>query len=239
MAVVLVLLPASVTSAVLPPARSGAGQVPAGGAPKGPPRQDTTRRRPSLFSHGEHRGVACSACHSSTLRHGAVRVRGAESCSRCHHTGAGRDQCATCHASDELSRPTARLPKTFRLAVSDREVSRRIAFPHPQHTAVPCTMCHTDPQTRAPNTGQCGLCHAPHHRAESNCRTCHGEANARESHRAAAHANCAVSGCHGTRAPDIAPSRQACLLCHADREQHMPGMVCTQCHRVTNPETRQ
>jgi len=54
----------------------------------------------------------------------------------------------------------------------------------------------------------------------------------------AAHPDCANAQCHRNRAPDISASRTACLLCHADRERHMPGIVCSQCHRVTNPETR-
>ena len=202
--------------------------------------QDTARPRLPRFSHGDHRQQACSSCHNSRLRHGALRVRTADDCARCHHSGPGRDQCATCHAATDLSQPVARLPKTFRLGVSGRDVSRTIAFPHARHTpTIACTICHSNTETRAPNTGLCSLCHGAHHRPDANCRTCHAAANPRASHRAAAHPNCAASGCHGTRAPDITTSRQPCLLCHADREQHMPGMVCSQCHRVTNPETRQ
>lgn len=204
--------------------------------------QDTARARPSLprFSHGDHRQQNCASCHNSRVRHGQLRIRTAADCQRCHHSGPGRDQCATCHSAADLAQPLNDLPKTFRLGISGREVSRNIPFPHARHTsAVACTICHSDTATRAPNTGLCGLCHGAHHRAERNCTTCHGDANPRVVHRAASHANCAVAQCHGNRAPDITTSRQPCLLCHADRERHMPGVVCSQCHRVTNPETRQ
>lgn len=202
--------------------------------------QDSARRRQSRFAHGEHRGQPCVSCHTSRLRHGALRSRSGDDCARCHHTGPGREQCASCHDSTALAQPTARVAKAFRLQVSGREVRRNLPFPHARHTpAIPCAICHANTPTRTPDAGNCSLCHAAHHRPTSNCRTCHAGADPRASHRAAAHPNCAVSGCHGTRAPDITTSREPCLLCHADRERHMPGMLCSQCHRVTNPETRQ
>jgi len=203
--------------------------------------QDTARAGRGLprFSHGDHRRQSCASCHSSRLRHGAIRVRSAADCRRCHHTGPGRDQCATCHSATDIAPPLNHLPRTFQLAVSGRQVTRNIPFPHARHTpAIACTICHSNAETRAPDTGMCGLCHTAHHGAERNCTTCHGDAGPRAVHRAAAHPNCATAQCHGNRAPDISASRTACLLCHADRERHMPGLVCSQCHRVTNPETR-
>ena len=204
--------------------------------------QDTARVQPRFprFSHGDHRRESCASCHSSRLRHGALRVRSAADCQRCHHTGPGRDQCVTCHSATDLLQPVDRLTRTFRLSVSGRDVTRHIPFPHARHTAVPsCTVCHSNADARAPNTGMCGLCHCAHHQPDRDCATCHGAANPREVHTAAAHPNCANAQCHGNRAPDIAASRTACLLCHADRERHIPGIVCSQCHRVTNPpETR-
>ncbi len=203
--------------------------------------QDTARPRLPRFSHGDHRTQACSACHSSRLRHGALRIRSAEDCQRCHHTGPGRDQCATCHAAADRAQPLNRLPRTFRLQVSGRQVTRSIPFPHDRHAAVPsCLLCHSNPATRAPDGADCALCHTAHHRPDANCRTCHGAANPRAVHTAAAHPNCADARCHGSRAPAITGSRQACLLCHTDREAHMPGLACSQCHNVTTrSETRQ
>lgn len=202
--------------------------------------QDTTRRSLPRFSHGDHRREACASCHSSRMRHGALRIRSAADCQRCHHTGPGRDQCVSCHTAAGRAQPLSRLTRSFRLHVSGRTVTRSIPFPHERHAAVPsCLVCHSNAQTRAPDGADCALCHAAHHRPEANCRTCHGAANPREVHRAAAHPNCASSQCHGSRAPDITGSRQACLLCHADREAHMPGFACSQCHNVTHSETRQ
>jgi hypothetical protein len=212
--------------------------------------QDTTRRvrpvaaradttRPAPFSHGDHRRQGCASCHSSRVRHGQLRIRGAADCQQCHHTGPGRDQCVSCHDAADRAPPLSRLQRSFGLQVSGRQVTRSIPFPHERHTAVPsCLVCHSNVRTRAPDGADCALCHQPHHRPEANCRTCHGAANARAVHRAAAHPNCANSQCHGSRAPAITGSRQACLLCHTERESHMPGMVCSQCHDVTNTETR-
>jgi nitrate/TMAO reductase-like tetraheme cytochrome c subunit len=201
--------------------------------------QDTTRPQLPRFSHGDHRRESCATCHSSRVRHGALRVRSEADCQRCHHTGPGRDQCVSCHAAADRSQPLSRLSRTFRLHVSGRVVTRNIPFPHERHAAVPsCLVCHSNTQTRAPDGADCALCHTAHHRPEANCRTCHGAANPREVHRAAAHPNCASSQCHGSRAPVITGSRQACLLCHADREAHMPGFACSQCHNVTHSETR-
>ena len=203
-------------------------------------RADTTQPAPLPFSHGDHRRQGCASCHSSRVRHGQLRVRGAADCQQCHHTGPGRDQCASCHDAADRAPPLSRLQRSFRLQVSGRQVTRSIPFPHERHAAVPsCLVCHSDVRTRAPDGADCALCHRPHHRPEANCRTCHGAANARAIHRAAAHPNCANSQCHGSRAPAITGSRQACLLCHTERESHMPGMACSQCHNVTNTETRQ
>jgi hypothetical protein len=226
--------------AVTTPAAAGAVDLAALLQAPASDRQDTTRPRLPRFSHGDHRTQSCASCHSSRIRHGALRIRSETDCQRCHHTGPGRDQCASCHAAADLAQPLSRLPRTFRLQVSGRQVTRSIPFPHERHAAVPsCLVCHSNAATRAPDGADCTLCHTAHHRSDANCRTCHGAANPRAVHTAAAHPNCAVSQCHGSRAPVITGARQACLLCHPDREAHMPGLACSQCHNVTRSETRQ
>ena len=250
-AVASALLAAALLAVSVPAARArgpapGAGQAVAGNAgpaasPQAPaaPAQDTARPRTPRFSHGDHRTQPCASCHSSRVRHGALLIHAPADCQRCHHTGPGRDQCATCHPAAERARPLDRLPRTFRLQVSGRRITRHIPFPHDRHTAVPsCLLCHSNPATRAPDGADCALCHTAHHRPDANCRTCHGAANPRAVHTAAAHPNCADERCHGSRAPAITGSRQACLLCHTDREAHMPGLACSQCHNVTRSETR-
>jgi len=205
--------------------------------PGGRPQDSVRTPRPPSFSHGLHRGVACSSCHSSRLAHGAPRVRAPADCRRCHHSGAAGERCATCHSEASLEQPSGRLQRTFRLAVSGRTVTRSIPFPHARHAAIACAVCHQSVPSRDPGGADCALCHRAHHQPESDCSTCHGAAAPRATHTAAAHPNCAVAQCHGARAPDITGSRRACLLCHTDRGDHMPGMTCSQCHRVTNPET--
>jgi hypothetical protein len=52
-----------------------------------------------------------------------------------------------------------------------------------------------------------------------------------------AHLTCSGSGCH--TAPEVervSDTRAVCLLCHQEQENHEPGGVCVECHRV-RPET--
>jgi hypothetical protein len=188
---------------------------------------------PPRFSHGDHRGERCSSCHSSRVRHGQLLVRTSQDCHRCHHVGAAREQCATCHTSSELRRPLSGQPRTFRLLANRASVSRLIAFEHGRHTAIACAQCHSDPVSRAPQGAECASCHSSHHLATSSCTTCHAAANALAGHTAADHPNCASASCHGARASGLPASREACLVCHSAQASHVPGRVCEQCHRVT------
>jgi hypothetical protein len=185
------------------------------------------------FSHGDHRGQACSACHSSRVQHGQLLIRSVTDCERCHHTGPERAQCATCHDVGALERATLQTRQTFRLAARQADVTRELPFPHQRHEAFACVRCHTDPVSRAPAGAECASCHAQHHASPgADCLQCHGAADAIKVHRVGDHANCASASCHGARAAALPDTRAMCLVCHTAQARHVPGRQCEQCHQV-------
>jgi hypothetical protein len=199
-----------------------------------PPRAAASTR----FSHGDHRRESCASCHSSRVRHGELLIRSAADCQRCHHFGPGRENCTSCHRRS-LAGPSNRdETRTFQLVASGRSVSRRIGFDHARHAEISCARCHSEPLSRAPATADCSSCHAAHHRPAANCVTCHADANALTTHRAADHATCSSPSCHGARASPATASREACLMCHTAQTRHMPGRLCDQCHRVVTRDPR-
>jgi nitrate/TMAO reductase-like tetraheme cytochrome c subunit len=185
------------------------------------------------FSHGDHRGQPCAGCHSSRLRHGEILVRSETDCQRCHHAGREREQCAACHPAADLARASPERPREFRLLATRSPVSRRVSFAHQRHPAVACVRCHSNPLSRASEGADCSSCHANHHLATADCVTCHAQGDPLASHRAADHASCASSSCHGERAANLPSTREACLMCHTTLARHMPDRNCEQCHRVT------
>ncbi len=200
-----------------------------GGESQAPARAPAGRVR---FSHGDHRGEACSSCHSSRVQHGQLLIKSAADCQRCHHSGPGRDRCVTCHDAASPASAALQTQQTFRLAAGQVTVTRRLPFDHQRHRSIACLQCHTTPVSRAPDGAACATCHASHHTPAANCVACHGGANALTVHRVTDHPNCATAACHGQRAANLPPSRDMCLMCHTAQTRHAPGKVCEQCHRV-------
>ena len=189
--------------------------------------------RPAVrFSHGDHSSQSCSTCHSSRVRHGELLVKSAADCERCHHVGAGREQCATCHRGASFPSASLQTQQTYTLAVKNATVTRRLPFDHSRHAALPCVRCHTNPVSRAPDGAACAACHADHHRPDANCAGCHAGANPIALHKPGDHPNCASAACHGARAANLPATRQMCLMCHVAQTRHVPGQVCEQCHKV-------
>jgi nitrate/TMAO reductase-like tetraheme cytochrome c subunit len=209
---------------------AGAWPAETAGPPQGGSRPAAAGR--VRFSHGDHRGQACSACHSSRVQHGQLLIRSAADCERCHHVGPGRDRCATCHDAAALGRAALETRQSFRLAANQATVTRQLPFEHQRHVSFACTRCHTDPVSRAPAGAQCAACHANHHTAAANCVACHAGAGALALHKAGDHANCTSASCHGSRAANLPASRAMCLMCHTAQTRHAPGRICEQCHRV-------
>ena len=211
-------------------------------ADSGPPAQGVRPRGAGTgtvrFSHGDHKSETCASCHSSRVRHGELLVKSAADCARCHHTGAGRDQCATCHRGASLAPTALQTMQTYRLAVKNAAVTRRLPFDHQRHQSVTCVRCHSNPVSRAAEGAECASCHANHHRPDANCVACHAGANPIAAHKPGAHPNCASAACHGTRAANLPATREMCLMCHTNQTRHAPGKVCEQCHQVTARGTR-
>jgi nitrate/TMAO reductase-like tetraheme cytochrome c subunit len=187
--------------------------------------------------HSEHRGLACTACHTTTGdRHGALLVRTKTDCLTCHHgpepkAGAGPMACTQCHRGDQLARAPATQPVTIRTSVSTSPRTRPLPFTHARHTRLECTACHATPVTRAV-ANDCTSCHADHHTATRACISCH--AGAQPFHkRAEVHQGCTGSGCHQDKAAlAFSPTRNVCLTCHNDKVNHKAGGDCAKCHQV-------
>ncbi|HVO35116.1 MAG TPA: hypothetical protein VMT21_06090, partial [Gemmatimonadales bacterium] len=190
------------------------------------------------FSHGDHSSQSCSTCHSSRVRHGELLVKSAADCERCHHVGAAREQCATCHRGATFPSAVLQTQQTYALVAKSATVTRRLPFDHGRHESVPCVRCHTNPVSRAPESAACASCHANHHRPDANCVACHAGANPIASHKPSDHPNCASAACHGPRAAGLPATREMCLMCHTTQTRHAPGQVCEQCHKVLARGTR-
>lgn len=188
-----------------------------------------------LFSHAIHRGLQCTACHSTTgPSHGLVTLRSTRDCMACHHgrtlrdLGGGTDACLHCHQASGLpSRPQTVAIMTSTLAVP---TTRQLPFAHATHSGVACTECHTTPVTLAPES-KCAGCHQSHHDDARTCTTCH---SAYDAHRGKqVHVGCGGSGCHSDASVlALAAKRNVCLSCHVDQANHKPGRECATCHRV-------
>ena len=190
------------------------------------------------FSHGDHRSESCQSCHSSRVRHGELMVRSAADCARCHHVGAGREQCATCHRGATFPAAPLQTTQTYTLAAKNATVTRRLPFDHQRHQTVACVRCHSNPVSRAPDGAACAACHANHHRPDANCVACHAGANPIAVHKPSDHPNCASASCHGAKAANLPATREMCLMCHTSQTNHAPGKVCENCHAVTARGTR-
>jgi len=203
--------------------------------------QDAVNSRPApgpdtvRFSHATHRGLSCTACHSTTgPAHGTVKLRSVSDCERCHHEstvralGGGPAACLHCHRTDSL--PAGPQTVTVRTSTSATAMTRTLPFAHATHASVACTDCHTTPVTLAA-AASCSGCHVAHHAATRDCRTCH---DALAAHRGQqVHLGCGGTGCHTDRAViALAPARNVCLSCHTAQTDHKPGRDCATCHRV-------
>lgn len=192
-------------------------------------------RRP--FEHQRHERLECSSCHGTGSDHREIKIRTARDCASCHHDPAGPARnkgCRDCHAEGQLDAVTS-ASVSLRLTVWREARSRTLPFRHARHLApangLQCRDCHRTPVTMEMNR-ECGSCHAPHHRQEAQCSSCH-VVPATAPHTDGVHLSCNGSGCHATSvALPSAQSRTLCLACHWSRVQHEPGRICGDCHRI-------
>ena len=205
-------------AAVPPPAPASQAQV--------PQQEDTTK-----FSHARHKGMACTACHSTQNEHGALKITQPAGCQTCHHAETQQVACVTCHTT----RPSRSLAVTLNMSVWTAPQTRTLGFDHAKHTSLECRTCHTAERTLNVER-TCASCHNQHHTAAANCASCHPAvpiAQQTMHPRATTHTSCGASGCHQDPAVQaLPPTRNVCLACHRDKETHMPGGDCATCHRV-------
>lgn len=181
--------------------------------------------------HATHQDVSCAACHRASAD---VRVMALtpEDCQSCHHSP---DQSLTCQACHQ-SPPAVTTVQQLSLEVWGAPRTRSLDFDHSVHGSVSCGSCHRAFPSLLP-AEPCASCHAEHHTAEAHCVSCHVEPPA-GAHDVQVHLTCGGAGCH--RAPDveaIATTRNVCLVCHREQEDHEPGGDCVQCHQVRGEST--
>lgn len=178
--------------------------------------------------HVTHRDAECGACHGRPAEFASLPDRTAAECAACHHADVTAEQCSGCHSVDRVGeRPVL---VSIQPSGADSARVRRLVFNHADHRARACTSCHTAGPTLRFDRG-CGSCHEAHHAEGARCLTCHIEVDT-PAHDARVHAGCAGSDCHEPSAlPTLVPTRNLCLACHQELQDHKPGQTCTQCHR--------
>ncbi len=178
-------------------------------------------------SHVTHPDAPCTACHTRPAVLATLPAPARTECLECHHAERPDRPCARCHESA----PRAPIPERLSVvtAAGKGPRTRMVAFDHARHSGRACTACHTTPVTRAFGT-TCGSCHESHHRAEAECITCH-DGRGIAAHDDRSHRSCAGAECHSDRTVlGLPPTRNVCLVCHADRRSHYPGEQCAECH---------
>ncbi|MEJ2679224.1 MAG: cytochrome c3 family protein [Gemmatimonadota bacterium] len=188
----------------------------------------------SVPGHGTHMAAAnCSDCHAPVADYTGLPVRSRRECMACHHNPARKLACQACH--DPGDRGVLQVPVSLRLSVWDSARVRVFNFDHRLHTTEPCNACHTTFPMYTPNT-DCGACHAPHHRDGAQCSRCHTAPSDTTIHTLQAHGNCA--SCHTQKViATLTPSREMCLICHADKAQHEVSQPCYECHLLGKSPT--
>ncbi len=194
------------------------------------PAQATPGRRQVVFQHADHRTVACTECHSSSDRHGAVKLQGIQDCRSCHHQGPTSNQCQNCHVPGSLNGTALSIDKEMDLSVAPQPIMRELPFDHGNHQRVECSTCHGSGLQRPVDQTACNSCHEDHHQATAQCTSCHVQPPA-SAHTATAHVGCTGSACHVTPPFQGVPrQRNACLVCHQAQQDHQPGRECVVCH---------
>lgn len=203
--------------------------------PRGPAAavQDTGR-----FAHGDHRGVECTACHTSERTHGGLTVTGLTDCRSCHHTEPVVRRCSACHQPREYAGRTYGRAQTFQLSVGRTDPTRTLDFDHRRHDDIGCTECHRGGLALGAADVRCSSCHEEHHQPDRACIACHVDP-AQGAHPVSVHVTgCAGSGCHEAVPPalrGVPRTRSFCLACHQEQREHMVGGNCADCHRLPAP----
>jgi hypothetical protein len=194
-----------------------------------------TQVRDTVFRHQDHERVDCLSCHTVDPVHGEVRVRTLSDCRSCHHQAPLATDCARCHAAGDVPAVTFSLPRVPELSVGAAP-ERPLPFQHADHAGVGCTSCHTEGLALSAARVDCATCHQEHHAPEARCATCHLPALATPPHSLEVHRGCGGTGCH-TELPfeGVPRTRNFCVTCHQEMEEHRSGQPCTNCHLLPRP----
>lgn len=182
---------------------------------------------------GEHRKVACDACHVGDLYADKLK----SDCVACHksddaHKGELGPRCGRCHTEQGWRKDAA----------IDHDLTR---FPLiGLHAAVPCEGCHLS-QAFKGTSRNCSACHSDSHhegRLGSACESCHnpnGWPLWRFDHTkqtrfelSGAHAEVPCHACHRDKNPSTLALPTECYSCHSQDDKHRGafGRSCGTCH---------
>lgn len=188
------------------------------------------------FPHERHKQLSCLTCHVTTSATARLTFTPPRGCQQCHHQQPAANNCATCHAPNELTPP---VPVTVTIAVQGGTPRARPArFAHQTHTSIGCVTCHSASVTLAPDStvASCQSCHAEHHSARRDCATCHNSFDP-QAHAPPVEGHAGCDACHRTAVvAELVPDRGLCLTCHARQRDHYTDRECTTCHLQSTPD---
>lgn len=209
------------------------------------PDEATRATRAERFPHENHVGIACRTCHQQPPGHTTHAGIGCPQCHRsssfvtqrvltksdcltCHHGGTNGRACLDCHKAPPAPMVVQR---QIKLSVWPTARTRTLPFDHATHKSQACATCHQAMPNLKP-TVECSTCHEKHHQPTARCMTCHRQPPA-GAHTLDAHLTCNKAGCHNEPVTEhLTDTRNICLVCHQDKENHEPGKLCAQCHQV-------
>lgn len=187
------------------------------------------------FSHADHGGLQCFACHDNAAGHGALTVTTIEDCRSCHHDPTSSTPCARCHAEAPADRYEISRPVTFSVPAADAQ--RLMSFQHSRHAGMECSSCHTQGTALSvPADLDCASCHADHHVTTADCASCHAPVHASAHPVSEVHVTCSGAACHQDVPFESVPRTRAfCLGCHTDMRLHEAPRDCVDCHILPAP----
>jgi len=188
------------------------------------------------FSHARHQRLACLTCHLSNSG-SVLTFEPPRGCQICHHTIEAQAGCERCHEPGSVP-ATLNVPVAIAAAGQPPSV-RTVAFPHEEHTELPCRGCHARSVTLEPvdSARTCRGCHAEHHAVDRTCATCHRTDRITAPHALPVQAHEACDACHPTDAiAPLTPTRTFCLTCHDPEVDHHRERECSACHLQSTPE---
>ena len=171
--------------------------------------------------HAEQNNIACQTCHGMTL----------------HQFKPAIDICYACHPEQvKGQQEEIKVPQMQELHCQECHQFLREDSPL-RPTRETCLSCHqklpnqtvTFPDN-APMKWDCSQCHKPHQAAKPTvgCASCHA-VRSEGLHAASTHSQTACQTCHRPHQWTVS-QRDPCLTCHADKAEHNPGQLCSQCH---------